>query len=672
MGCKHFYVQALLREGACTYKHSSALEGPATIFTFTRRFICSDNFYDMAKKESSTRILVFEVDARRYGLFEDDVAKVKRYSDKMVSGRVSGDAGDVGIRSFREYLSIPEELYGNKPFLIRSRSGGVLLSVDAVCKIRRVKIYDIFPTAFDYIKEAHIDGQRTPLFNLQDLLALDPPFGDDVMDLIRNGEYASTSTEQNEAGELEEGVRTEEEDQEEFSSGGEEARKDQNKGGFVPYTLFIFSLAVLFLSLFAIVRSEYLGGFPFRMLSAGAQAEEGTDRILSFLTYQTRTTVQGAVLEVLRQKKEDLRRVESGLKELEKQKRTYLESVDRSETLYEENLSVFDLDESQRWLRSIVDLVRNSVEFKDEAQRRREHFLKIYEDRRSGLLAEKSEYEQQIAELTSYIETVSGQDSADRLQDIPLYHGELYLDEMKSNRLNRFFIALENDDYENALRALDSVSALPLTERERAAATVIDRTLNVLQDYSARMSLLRNNAPFDDIKLSFLNENYTETRSMIHRFEEKGYLKPLLSGLDGAVAENMEINQRIDDGLALRQEVRELIRKAALFEQKGEHEKAVNAYEDLLLFPLPVYDREYILRKVHALWLDVELKRIKREENTKAIKYLESARILRKEGNGEKALEYYQLLLSECPHSDFVEDAVREIMLLSPAGKSSL
>ena len=201
---------------------------------------------------------------------------------------------------------------------------------------------------------------------------------------------------------------------------------------------------------------------------------------------------------------------------------------------------------------------------------------------------------------------------------------------------------------------------------------ILTRALGVLQDYSERLSLLRDDAPFDDIKLSFLNENYAETRSMLNRLQKEEYLKPLLSGLNGAVSENMEISRKIDDDLALNQEVRELARKAALLEKKGDPEKAVQAYENLLLFPLPTYDREFILKKVHTLWIDLELMRIKREENTKAIKYLESARILVKEGSTQEALNYYQLLLSECPHSDFVHDAVREIMLLSPAGQNSL
>ena len=85
----------------------------------------------------------------------------------------------------------------------------------------------------------------------------------------------------------------------------------------------------------------------------------------------------------------------------------------------------------------------------------------------------------------------------------------------------------------------------------------------------------------------------------------------------------------------------------------------------LLIFPLPSYDREYILNRVHSLWLEVELRRVKREENTKAIKYLESARILNREGNEKGAIEYYRMLLTECPHSDFVSDAVDEIMNLA-------
>jgi tetratricopeptide (TPR) repeat protein len=185
------------------------------------------------------------------------------------------------------------------------------------------------------------------------------------------------------------------------------------------------------------------------------------------------------------------------------------------------------------------------------------------------------------------------------------------------------------------------------------------------------MKLLHDNAPFDDIKLSYLNENYTETKNRVHDLEEHVFLRPLLSGLDGALFTNGEIRREIEDDVATRKKVRELSEMAERLEAKGEYAKAAATYEDLLIFQLPSYDREVLLERMQRLWLAVELQKVKREQNTKAIKYLESARILNREGNEEEALNYYQMLLLECPHSDFVNDAVKEIMRIAPSLRSS-
>jgi tetratricopeptide (TPR) repeat protein len=131
----------------------------------------------------------------------------------------------------------------------------------------------------------------------------------------------------------------------------------------------------------------------------------------------------------------------------------------------------------------------------------------------------------------------------------------------------------------------------------------------------------------------------------------------------------MEQTRRIDENIELRKMVSDLSKKALTLEKRGELQKAADIYEDLLIFPLPSYDREFIIGKLHNIWIDVELKRVKREENTRAIKYLDSARVLNREGNEEEALEYYQMLILECPNSDFIKDALDEMKkLASPVG----
>jgi len=64
----------------------------------------------MENRESSTRILIFKADERRFGLFEDDIARIRRYSDKALAS-IGNGGEEYDIRSFREYLSIPEDMY---------------------------------------------------------------------------------------------------------------------------------------------------------------------------------------------------------------------------------------------------------------------------------------------------------------------------------------------------------------------------------------------------------------------------------------------------------------------------------------------------------------------------------------------------------------------------------
>jgi tetratricopeptide (TPR) repeat protein len=240
----------------------------------------------------------------------------------------------------------------------------------------------------------------------------------------------------------------------------------------------------------------------------------------------------------------------------------------------------------------------------------------------------------------------------------------LYIDDEKNRRINRFLFLLEREDYDGALSTLESASVLPFSTEEEASHLLLKRLLVVLKMYRERMALLEEHGPFDDIILSYLNEDYGTTLRKVRVMKEEDYIRPLLSGIETGLHTNMEIERQIEENLELREKVTRLAGKAAQLEENGEYGKAVDAFESLLFLPLPSYDREHALNRVHSLWLEVELKRVKREENTKAIKYLESARILNREGNEKGAIEYYRMLLIECPHSDFVGDAVDEILKL--------
>jgi hypothetical protein len=252
-------------------------------------------------------------------------------------------------------------------------------------------------------------------------------------------------------------------------------------------------------------------------------------------------------------------------------------------------------------------------------------------------------------------------------EDRKPYRYALFIDEARSKTLNRFLLFIERGDYGRALRTLEQMEPLAVTNGERASHLIISRLIGVLNEYADRSELLRDNDPFDEIKLSYLNEDYGKTRRKVEELKRRSFLAPLLTGIDEAAFGNAETLRRLDETVALRGSVRTLARNADALERKGEYLKAAEVYEDILIFQLPTYDREYILNRIHKLWVDVELNRLKREENTKAIKYLESARILSREENEREALKYYKMLLLECPHSDFISQAVDEITNLFDA-----
>lgn len=611
--------------------------------------------------------MIFKADERRFGLFEDDIARIRRYSDKALASIGKGGE-EYDIRSFREYLSIPEDMYAAKPILIRPHKGRDLLTVDSIWKKRRVKTYDIFPTRFDYIKEVLIDNERIPVFNLPDLLHLDPPLESEALESVKNGiespadqETPPSPEEQIEHVDTMEGESVSA--QEGVEVGSEKGNRHATRagGGGFSYVLLALSFTALFAVGFFIFRSEYFDELRPGSLPGMSRSVHAPDHVLPYLSHQSRLQVQQNVYELLQKEKGELEEVETALIVLESEKNSFLRNMEERNVVFDEHISVFDVDESHKGLKSVVDFVRNKVSFKGEVGRRSDHFLNLYEQRKGSLLRAKQEHELQMAELATFSQDIS----APSTKGQPLYTEALYIDEAKSNRINRFLFLLAKGDYDGSLKTLEAASVLPFSEEEKASQLLIRRLLVVLNTYGEQMELLEDIGPFEDIKLSYLNEDYGEALRKVRELEEEDFIRPLLSGLENALYTNMEINRQIEEDITLRGKVTGLAEKAAQLEKNGEYSKAIDVYESLLIFPLPSYDREYILNRVHSLWVEVELRRVKRKENTKAIKYLESARILNREGNEKGAIEYYRMLLTECPHSDFVSDAVDEIMKLA-------
>jgi hypothetical protein len=409
-----------------------------------------------------------------------------------------------------------------------------------------------------------------------------------------------------------------------------------------------------------ISHSEYLDVLRPVFNPISTASAHTPNHVLSYLSNQSKLQVQQNVYELLQKDKARLKETEKALLALETEKNSFTRNMEERDTVFDEHVSVFDLDESNKELKSVVDLVRNKVTFKGEMKRRSDHFFQLYDTRRESLLAVKEELEQQIEQLTALIHEIETSSS----NEIALNSQYLLVDEAKAKQMNRFVFLLERGDYDGALKTLERTASLPYEEEEHTLHLLTRRLLVVLNAYGEKMVFLDENRPFEDIKLSYLNEDYGAALRKVQSLKNEEYLRPLLGGIESGLYENMEIERQIEENMLLRKQVDALSDRAAQLEENGAYVKAVDAFESILILPLPSYDREYILKRVHSLWLEVELKRLKREENTKAIKYLESARILNREGNEKGAIDYYKMLLMECPHSDFVGDAVDEIMKL--------
>jgi len=608
--------------------------------------------------------LICTADEHRFGLFENDIARIKRYSDKALHNLGNGGE-EYDIRSFRDYLSIPEDMDSAKPILIRPHEGRDLLTVDSIYKKRRVKTYNIFPTRFDYIKEVLVDDERIPVFELQDLLKLNPPLESEALESVKNGvELKQDDDMQVRTGEgIDQPPSMEKEHLHAEKGDGDGARKRvraaKHGGGFT-FVLLSLSFAMLIALGIFIYHSENLDVLRPVINPISAASAHTPNHVLPYLSHQSKLQVQQNVYELLQKDKARLKETEKALLALETEKNSFTRNMEERDTVFDEHVSVFDIDESNKELKSVVDFVRNKVTFKGEIKRRSDHFFQLYETRRDSLLAVKEELEQQIEQLTALIHEIETSSS----NEVALNSQSLFVDEAKAKQMNRFVFLLERGDYDGALKTLERTTSLPYEEEEHALHLLARRLLVVLNDYGKKMVFLDENRPFEDIKLAYLNEDYGAALRKVQPLKEEEYLRPLLGGIESGLYENMEIERQIEANIVLRKQVDALSNRAAQLEENGEYVKAVDTFESILILPLPSYDREYILKRIHSLWLEVELRRLKREENTKAIKYLESARILNREGNEKGAIDYYKMLLIECPHSDFVGDAVDEIMKL--------
>jgi tetratricopeptide (TPR) repeat protein len=383
--------------------------------------------------------------------------------------------------------------------------------------------------------------------------------------------------------------------------------------------------------------------------------------VSGLLSEEYRYLVRKDVYRLLQLKKGRLLEMERAISRLESERAAFESGMEKREALYEENRSIFGLTGDERDMQSIAGLVRKDVEFSGEIRRRSREYDEAYRREMAALRRAETRLEEEIDTLTAQNRGLAAA-AGNTPVEVPGFH-EAVLTGTRRAHVERMLNAVRNGDYAGAVDALDSLGEVT-GGPERDAVTLLRESLSVIRDYDRRLEGLDAAAPLDSITRSFLAEEYGSLVDGTSGADDP-YLEPLLTGLRGALFRNAGQTGDIEEELAKRRDQRKRVARARSLEEEGAFEEALAVYEELLREDMDPYDREYLVDKVHSLWLPLEAQRIKREQNTRAIKYLQSGRLLSREGRDEEALNFYRMLIEECPNSDYVEEAMENIVSIA-------
>jgi len=425
-------------------------------------------------------------------------------------------------------------------------------------------------------------------------------------------------------------------------------------GKVLTIILFLCSLAVVFFTV------NYFFSFfnfsitvPFLMVNDSAEDTPGY--VVSYLSKATKESVYKDVFLLMRGKRDELFRNETELQRLEEDKKSFLDSMNKKKEIFQENISIVDEREARKILRSAAHLNRIEIHFQNETERRIEKYLGIYQQKKNKLLDEKERIKQELLELTKYMQSLESEKGIEKLTDA----GSLFVMDVKGRAYKRFLFYVKREEYGKALKVLNSMD---FDESELTQIDIVRNLITILDEYKKRFALLESGTLFEDIKLSYLEENYKKALSSIEAVDSDAFLSPMFKDLRNVLYRNMKMKEEIGEEIVLKGEVKDLKRKAVGLERRGEYDKAVKLYEDLLILNLPAYDREYVISKIHSIMAEAVRNDIKREDNTKAIKYLDTARDLYREGKEKEAFKVYKQIVTECSNSDYVEEAISTML----------
>jgi len=417
---------------------------------------------------------------------------------------------------------------------------------------------------------------------------------------------------------------------------------------------FVLSCAALFLAIsYAREGSKPLALCSFFSLKQRYSME--SIPIVSYLSSWMGESLKRDAYEILVKKKEELAQAERELRALDQGRENFQSGLVLKREQFEKHKSIFKDAEQETVLK------KYEAYFNGETERRYKNYMELYHERKAELLEKKESLLKSIVELTGFIR------EADKDKAIPegAQAAAFHISELKYGLMNKFLFYAERGEYESALKVLGRLSSLvdgagawDKTQRE-----LFRKTLSIMAEYEKRLDSLRD-ASLKELKMSYIREDYSGALNLSREITSDGYMTPLLSVLNGVIERNARLTVETEEGLILRDNLRLLGEKALLLEKRGEREKALALYQNLLVFDLLPHDRDFIVKKIVSLSSVIQREEQRRLQNITAAAYLREARDFYRKGMEKEALERYSLVITECPSSDYVKEALSEIKKL--------
>ncbi|MBA7520270.1 hypothetical protein ES705_12363 [subsurface metagenome] len=181
----------------------------------------------------------------------------------------------------------------------------------------------------------------------------------------------------------------------------------------VTITLFLFSLSVLFFTVSYLFHfTDFAAMLPFSLIKIFKDDPAG--HVMSYLSTDSKETVQKDVILLLEKKREELYRIEGELKTLEDEKKLFLYSMGQKKKVFQENISIIDVSEIRNNLKSIVQLNKSELRFHNEAERRINLYLNIHQKKREELLGNKEQITRELAELTGLMQNLKNEKGVEK------------------------------------------------------------------------------------------------------------------------------------------------------------------------------------------------------------------------------------------------------------------